>query len=82
MEKIKNIPIKYNRNRMKEKTGRFLWSAFRAALLIGIGYIIIYPILFMISTALRGPEDYYNPLVVWLPLNYSTESFKNVLLRA
>lgn len=79
MEKIKNIPIKYNRNRMKEKTGRFLWSAFRAALLIGIGYIIIYPILFMISTALRGPEDYYNPLVVWLPLNYSTESFKNAI---
>lgn len=79
MEKIKNIPIKYNRNRMKEKTGRFLWSVFRAALLIGIGYIIIYPILFMISTALRGPEDYYNPLVVWLPLNYSTESFKNAI---
>lgn len=33
----------------------------------------------MISTALRGPEDYYNPMVVWLPLHYSLEAFKNAI---
>ncbi len=78
MEKT-NKPMLYNRHRLMEKTGGFLWGLFRAALLIGIGYIIVYPILFMISTALRGPEDYYNPMVVWLPLHYSLESFKNAI---
>ena len=78
MEKIIK-PINYNRHRMKEKIGKTLWALFRTALLIGIGYIIVYPILFMISTALRGPEDYYNPMVIWLPLHYSLESFKNAI---
>ncbi len=78
MEKIKK-PLTFNRHRVIEKTGEILWALFRAALLIGIGYIIVYPILFMISTALRGPEDYYNPMVIWLPLHYSLEAFKNAI---
>lgn len=69
----------YNRSRLKQKTVGFLWAVFRTFLIIGIGYIIVYPILFMISTALRGPEDYYNPMVVWLPLHYSLESFENAI---
>lgn len=78
MVKAEKLSV-YNRSRLKQKTVGFLWAMFRTFLIIGIGYIIVYPILFMISTALRGPEDYYNPMVVWLPLHYSLESFKNAI---
>ena len=78
MVKVEKLKI-CSKSRAKEKIGNAMWSVFRAFLLLGIGYIIVYPILFMISTALRGPEDYYNPMVVWIPLHYSLESFKNAI---
>lgn len=52
-----------------------LFSLFRALLLIGLSYIVLYPIIFMLSTALRGPEDYYDPTVIWLPVHFTLESF-------
>ncbi len=52
-----------------------LFSIFRALLLIGLSYIVLYPIIFMLSTALRGPEDYYDPTVIWLPIHFSLQSF-------
>ncbi len=76
MEAVKNVN-KYNRIKAKNRIVNTAWVLFRAFLIIGIGYIILYPIIFMISTALRGSEDYYNPMVVWLPLHYSLDSFKN-----
>lgn len=53
----------------------FLYGLFRALLLIGLSYIVLYPIIFMLSTALRGAEDYYDPTVIWLPIHFSLESF-------
>ncbi len=58
----------------KKVTG-FLFSLFRALLLIGLSYIVLYPIIFMLSTALRGTEDYYDPTVIWLPIHFSLQSF-------
>ena len=78
MEKVKSVN-KYKLIKTKSKLMNFAWSLFRIFLIIGISYIIVYPILFMISTALRGSEDYYNPMVIWLPLHYSPDSFKNAI---
>ena len=58
---------------------KWLWSIFRALLLIGVGYIILYPVIFMLSTALRGPEDYYDPQVIWVPIHFSLESFGSAM---
>ena len=58
------------------KTANVLFSVFRASLLIGLAYIVLYPILFMLSTALRGSQDYYDPTVIWLPIHFSLQSFK------
>ncbi len=58
-----------------KKAAAFLFSFFRALLLIGLSYIVLYPIIFMLSTALRGAEDYYDPTVIWLPVHFSLESF-------
>lgn len=58
-----------------KKFSGFLYSLFRGLLLIGLSYIVLYPIIFMVSTALRSPVDYYDPTVIWLPKHFSLEAF-------
>lgn len=77
IKKRNNIAVSHKKT--GERIMNILWSVFRAFLLIGLSYIVLYPIIFMASTAIRGPEDYYNPLVVWVPINYSFQSFKNAI---
>lgn len=52
------------------------FSVFRYILLIAIGYIVIYPLLYMIVTAIRTPESYYDPGVVWIP-DMTMQNFKD-----
>lgn len=36
-------------------------------LLIAIGFVYLYPLLFMAITSLKSPEDLLNPMVQWIP---------------
>ncbi len=54
------------------KTGTgVLYSIFRYALLISIGFIIIYPLLYMIVSSIMSPIAYNNSTRVWLPTGFS-----------
>ncbi len=49
------------------KAKKILLSIFRTALFIGLIYVIVYPILYMISTTFRTDADILDPGVVWIP---------------
>ncbi|MCA9969130.1 MAG: carbohydrate ABC transporter permease, partial [Anaerolineales bacterium] len=36
-------------------------------LLIAIGFVYLYPLLFMFVTSLKSPADLLNPMVQWIP---------------
>lgn len=55
---------------------KWLWVVIRATLLIGLSFIILYPILVRISTALKDRADIYDPLVVWVPRTFTLDNFK------
>jgi multiple sugar transport system permease protein len=59
-----------------DRVKRFLWIIVRACLVIGISFIILYPILMKISSALKDWDDLYNPMVVWLPEHVTMENFR------
>ena len=40
---------------------------FRILILLAIGYIIIYPLFYMIVTSLRDKQSYYTAATVWIP---------------
>ena len=50
----------------------------RAIFLISMCFVILYPILYMISMAFRTAEDIYDPTVIWIPKTFTTENFKEV----
>lgn len=40
------------------------------ALLIAIGFVYLYPLLFMFVTSMKSPEDLLNPMVQWVPTEF------------
>jgi multiple sugar transport system permease protein len=44
-----------------------LFSAFLYTLLIAIGFVYLYPLLFMFITSIKSPTDLLNPMVQWVP---------------
>jgi multiple sugar transport system permease protein len=44
-------------------------------LLIAIGFVYLYPLLFMFVTSLKSPEDLLNPMVQWIPTEIYTGNY-------
>jgi len=65
--------------RAKRFGGKWTVSLFRFAFLVCMGYVILYPIIILITRSFRPSEDMLNPSIVWLPLRYTTENFKTVM---
>ena len=73
-----------------------VFSAVLYALLIAIGFVYLYPLLFMFVTSIKSPADLLNPMVQWVPneiyvgnyaralrvLNYPTTLMNSVLASA
>lgn len=44
-----------------------MWAVFRAFILLGLSFIIIYPLIYMISCSFRERADMNDPTVMWVP---------------
>ena len=78
MDKLKqffNNPSRqiYSHRKLVNKGMSFAWSIARIIILLAIGYIIIYPLFYMIVTSLRSRQSYYDTARVWLPSSLDPE---------
>lgn len=60
-----------------ELSRKILFSVFRYVLLLSIGYLVMYPLIYMISSAFKSPEDFMNPSVVWMTKNPTIQNIKD-----
>lgn len=67
--------IRYNRN--KRIIG-MVWPFFRFLILFGLCFVILYPLIFMLSTAFRPAEQMNDPSVVWLPKSLTLSNIEQV----
>ena len=56
--------------------GKIVKSLFRALFLMGVGFVMLYPILFMISNSFKSVADALDPTVVWVPSGTDMFNFK------
>ena len=56
------------------RLGRGTWKLSRFILLLGIQFVLIYPILYMVITAFRGRADMEDPSVVWLTRTWTLDN--------
>jgi multiple sugar transport system permease protein len=55
------------------------WAVLRAVLLLGIGFIILYPVLFIFSMSFKTYEDIVNPAVIWIPREITMQNFRDAV---
>lgn len=55
-------------------------SVFRVALFIGLAYVILYPILYMISSAFRSDADVLDSSIVWIPKHFVLTNIKEAYM--
>lgn len=74
---------------VRKKTIAIVTAIIRHVFLLGISYVVLYPLLYMISNAFKPVAQYYDPAVIWIPKSLTWENFyivslvidiKNVLL--
>ena len=58
--------------------GKLVWSIVRFLFLLGMAFVILYPIFYMISMSLRDSIDMYDASIVWIPRHFTLENFKLV----
>lgn len=51
---------------------------FRFLILFGLCFVILYPLIFMLSTAFRPNEQMNDPSVVWIPKSFTLDNIKDV----
>ncbi len=68
-------------NAMMRKSKAFLIGLLRFAILFGVGYVILAPVIGMISKSIMSDSDAYNPMVYIIPTAPTLEKYKLVMER-
>ena len=70
---------RYRNQKILFRVSRGGWKIFRFLLLFGLCFILVYPLLYMLSMAFRAIQDVYDPSVIWVPKNFSLATIKEVI---
>ena len=65
-----------SRRPASKKCNTALKAAVRWFVLLSIGYIVLYPLFFMISSSFSSRESFFDPTSVWIPKSMSLYAFK------
>lgn len=56
----------------------YVWPLFRFVIIFGLSFVILYPILYMISTSLRPQVEMNDPSVMWIPKTIRFDNFVEI----
>lgn len=91
VQKIKKIPINIKqfatnlkdpnkRIQTQNKIIKLISTTLMYVLIIGLCFVILYPILLQLSVAFRAPSDVNNPSVLWIPGEFSLKNFEVAMI--
>jgi len=68
-------PERRNSKKAGERALSITISVLRFIFLLGMSYVLLYPVLFLLSNAFRAPIDKLDPTVIWIPKNWTLSNF-------
>lgn len=68
-----------SKKRLARRTGGAALALYRFFILAGFSVIILYPVLYAVSLAVRPAQDLYDPLVILIPRHFTWDNIKNAL---
>ncbi|BCJ95295.1 ABC transporter permease [Anaerocolumna cellulosilytica] len=82
-DKVNFIPPTFNKDKFrkvflgsKDRQGA-VPTLIKYVLLIGIGFVYLYPLMYMISTSLMSLDDLLDASIKWIPSNFYIGNYKN-----
>lgn len=63
------------KRRRRRHAASIVWAIVRAVLLISLSYVLLYPLLSMLSVAVRPYTELADPSVVWIPKSLTLDNF-------
>lgn len=72
---VKNVLTMKRRDKMGKIVGHVSFSLMRYYMLIIIGYIVLYPLIYMISTAIKPRKALLDVSFAWIPKYFTGEHF-------
>ena len=69
-----NLAVDYLKNR-RHHAQRILYKVFIYILLVNSAFVLLYPIIYMTTTALMTLDDFHDPSVRWIPLHIRWNNF-------
>lgn len=63
----------------KKRTMSFLLMAFRLFILIGLSYIILFPIFNLVTSSFKRSEEYFDATIIWFSKNPTLENIKSAI---
>lgn len=69
---------KHYRYLIKRRLSSWVWPFFRFVIIFGLSFVILYPILYMISTSIRPQSEMNDPSVMWIPKSIRFENFVEI----
>lgn len=83
IDNVKDLYLKF-KNSSKEarykavlRSSVVLAGLMRYLVLITIGYIILYPLLYMLSSAFRSRDSFFDPTTIWITADMTFENFQD-----
>lgn len=76
---VEAVVLWYERFNPVEKAKHWLWVITRTVLMVGICFVILYPIITKLSIAFRDKIDLYDSTVMWIPRNFTWDNITQVM---
>lgn len=78
-ERMKDLSTGERRYLLRLALQKRIWKVFRFVILFGLGFVIMYPLIYMISCAFREKADMSDPTVMWIPRHYTFDVITETL---
>lgn len=75
----RSVPVHARVRRLRSRVLPAAWALLRTLLLVGIAFILLYPVIYMVSISLRSSAEVMDPSVIWIPKRVILSNFPMVL---
>lgn len=65
--------------RRKKRLREIIWPFFRFFILFGLGFVILYPLIYMLSCAFRESSDMTDHTVMWITRHYTLDIIRETI---
>ncbi len=79
MNKLAGVSGELRASKIRQGVISFFANLLRYAFLIAFSYILLYPLIYLITHSFRAPIDVTDPTILWVPKNLSMEPVKEAI---